>query len=145
MFLGKYQFFINDDHSLVIPPAFRPLLAQGIYITRGFEQNLMIMSEKVFQERYQQVASLNMADPLVRLLNRLILGNACSLEVGEDGHLVIPPDLASFAGLEKEIVLVGQGDYVEAWSPSNWEKQSSLLQDVEANSQRFAQLDLTMV
>ena len=60
------------------------------------------------------------------------------------GRFSIPPELAAFAGLEKEIILIGQGDYLEAWAPSAWEKQSGLLMDLAANSERFAQLDLTL-
>ena len=145
MFLGKYQLFMDDEHRLVIPPAFRELLAEGVYITRGFEQNLLVMSEKVFQEKYQRVVSLNMADPSVRLLLRLILANASRLDISAAGQVFIPPELTAFAGVEKEIILVGQGDYIEAWSPASWEKQSSRLLDIDANSERFARLNLALV
>ena len=144
MFLGQYKLFLNDDHSLVIPPGFRELLADGVYITRGFEQNLLIMSDKVFQEIYKRVVALNIADPFARLLLRLILGNASRLEFSESGHVFIPQDLTSFAGLEKDIILVGQGDYFELWSPASWDKQSSNLLDFDANTERFAQLDLAL-
>jgi DNA-binding transcriptional regulator/RsmH inhibitor MraZ len=56
----------------------------------------------------------------------------------------LPQDLLVFAGLEKEIVLVGQGDYIEAWAPADWGKQNIILLDTAANSARFAQLNLAM-
>jgi MraZ protein len=142
MFLGQYQLILNNDRSLLIPVPFRELLANGAYITRGFEQNLIIMSDKVFQEIYKRVVALNLTDPLARLLLRLILGNASKLEMNESGRMLIPQNLASFAGLEKDIVLVGQGDYFEVWAPAPWEKQSTKLLDADANTERFAQLDL---
>lgn len=145
MFLGKYKLSLDDDRSLVIPTAFRELLAGGVYITRGFEQNLLVMSEKVFQEKYKRVVSLNIADPNVRLLLRLILGNASSLDVSVTGRVFIPPELTSFAGVEKEIILVGQGDYFEVWAPPFWDKQTTILQDIDANTGRFAHLDLALV
>ena len=46
--------------------------------------------------------------------------------------------------LKNGMTLVGQGDHIEAWSPSAWEKQAGLLLDFESNSTRFAQLDLTL-
>jgi MraZ protein len=144
MFLGQYKLIVNDDHSLVIPPDFRELLADGVYITRGFEQNLWIMSEKVFQEIYKRVVSLNIADPLARLLLRLILGNATKLDLDKSGHVSLPQDLTSFAGFEKEIILVGQGDYFELWAPACWDKQACDLLDIDANTERFAQLDLAL-
>jgi MraZ protein len=144
MLLGQYRLFLDKDHQLVLPEAFRPQFEAGAYVTRGFEQNLLIMSEVEFQEIYRRVAALNIADPLARLLHRLILGNACKLEPGANGRMRLPQDLLSFAGLEKEIVLVGQGDYCEAWAPAGWDKQNSVLLDTLANSARFAQLNLAL-
>lgn len=144
MLLGQYRLFLDDDHQLVLPDAFRKSFEEGAYVTRGFEQNLLIMSEWEFQEIYKRVAGLNIADPLARLLHRLILGNAARLDLKANGHMRIPQELLSFAGVEKEIVLVGQGDYCEAWAPANWDKQGIVLLDTVANSARFAQLDLAL-
>ena len=144
MLLGQYRLFLDDDHQLELPEAFRDQFEHGAYVTRGFEQNLLIMSEKEFQEIYKRVAGLNIADPLARLLHRLILGNAAKLEISASGRISLPQDLLAFAGLEKDIVLVGQGDYCEAWAPVNWDKQTSILLDSAANSARFAQLDLAL-
>jgi MraZ protein len=144
MFIGTYRLFMEAERSLVVPPEFQAQLAQGACITRGFEQDLLLMSEQVFQEKCRRIASLNMADPSVRLLNRLILSNASRLEMDASGRLSIPAGLAAFAGLQKEIVLIGQGDYIEAWAPSTWEQQSGILMNVVANSDRFAHLDLTL-
>ena len=144
MLLGQVRLFLDDDHQLVLPEAFREQFTDGAYVTRGFEQNLLIMSVREFQEIYKRVAGLNIADPLARLLHRLILGNATKIEAGTSGRISLPQDLLSFAGLEKEIVLVGQGDYCEAWAPANWDKQTTILLDTAANSARFAQLDLAL-
>jgi MraZ protein len=144
MFLGQYKSSLDDDLGLVFPPGFRELLMDGAYITRGFEQNLLIMSEEVFLEIYKRVVTLNIADPLARLLLRLILGNATKLDLDKSGHVSLPQDLTSFAGLEKEIILVGQGDYFELWAPACWDKQACDLLDIDANTERFAQLDLAL-
>ncbi|MGA2489165.1 MAG: hypothetical protein ABSF99_03120 [Anaerolineales bacterium] len=142
MLLGQYQLSLDKDRSLVIPEPLRGLFADGAYITRGFENNLLIMSDRVFREKYQQIMALNMADPIARLLLRLILGNASKLEINQSGHVLIPQDLMSFANLEKDVRLVGLGDYLEVWAPTHWEKQSIILLDAEANAERFAHLDL---
>ena len=144
MLLGQVRLFLDDDRQLVLPEAFRAQFEHGAYITRGFELNLLIMSQSEFQEIYKRVAGLNIADPLARLLHRLILGSACKLEISASGQLRIPQDLLSFAGLDKEVVLVGQGEYCEAWAPENWDKQATVLLDTVANSARFAQLNLAL-
>ena len=144
MYLGQHHLFVDSDRHLIIPEPIRKIFVDGAYITRGFEDDLIMMSDKVFQEIYQRVVALNMADPLARLLLRLILGNASRIDMNNSGHIHIPENLMSFAGLEKEIVLVGQGDYIELWSPPNWEKQSAILLDIAANSERFSHLNLAL-
>jgi MraZ protein len=144
MYLGQHHLFVDSDRHLIIPEPIRIMFVDGAYLTRGFEDDLIMMSDKVFKEIYQRVVALNMADPLARLLLRLILGNASRIDMSNSGHIHIPENLMSFAGLEKEIVLVGQGDYIELWSPPNWEKQSAILLDTAANSERFSHLNLAL-
>ncbi len=144
MLLGQYQLTLGDQYALLVPAPFRELFSDGAYITRGFEQNLLIMGSRAFQEIYTRIAGLNLADPLARLLQRLLLGNASRLEMDEAGRMVIPHTLASFADLKKDVILVGQGDYLEAWEPAHWEKQSLDLLNTQANAGRFAQLDLAL-
>ena len=142
MLLGQYHLLFNKDHSLAIPEPLRGLFTEGAYVTRGFEQNLLIMSDRVFREKCQRIMALNIADPKARLLFRLILGNASKLEIGKSGQVLFPQDLITFAGLEKNAILIGLGDYLEVWAPTQWEEQSILLQDAEANAERFVHLDL---
>jgi len=144
MYLGLYHLDLDKDYRMVVPAGFRELFAQGAYVTRGFEQNLLVISEQDFQERYKQVAALNITDPDARLLQRLLLGNAVRIEINASGQVLLPLELMAFAGLEKEIILVGQGDYFEVWAPAQWEKQSAILLDTATNAGRFAHLDLSL-
>jgi len=144
MYLGQYHLDLDKDYRMVVPAGFRELFAQGAYVTRGFEQNLLVISEQDFQERYKQVAALNITDPDARLLQRLLLGNAVRIETNASGQVLLPLELMAFAGLEKEIILVGQGDYFEVWAPAQWEKQSAILLDTATNTGRFAHLDLSL-
>ncbi|HTX91571.1 MAG TPA: division/cell wall cluster transcriptional repressor MraZ [Anaerolineales bacterium] len=144
MFLGQYQLNLDENRRMALPASFRELLAGGAYVTRGFEQNLVIMSDQVFQEICKRIAGLNMADPLARLLLRLILGNASRLDVNESGNVALPKELSQVIGLDKELVLVGEGDYCEVWAPSGWEQQTNTLMDMAANAERFAGLDLAL-
>lgn len=144
MFLGQRHLELSENRSFVIPEEFRKLLANGLYVTRGFEKNLLIMSETVFKGIYQRIAGLNIADSQARLLQRLIIANATRLEMEENGSIQIPETLTAAADLKMEIVLVGQGEYAEVWSADAWREQSNTLLDIEANTNRFAQLDLAL-
>ncbi|HXF84984.1 MAG TPA: division/cell wall cluster transcriptional repressor MraZ [Anaerolineales bacterium] len=144
MFLGHYQHNLDEKGRLMIPARYRDLLAAGAFITQGFDKCLMVMTDAYFKEVYNRINSMNMADATARLLRRLILSNAYPVEVDKVGRILVPQNLRSFLGIENgELIVAGQGDYFEVWTPEDWKAQMDKLQDVAANEQRFATLDLS--
>jgi MraZ protein len=71
-----------------------------------------------------------------------VLGTAAQIDPDAKGGVSIPVDLKEFAGIRDQVVLVGQGDYVEIWSPEAWNGQEEQLRDAEANSSKYAGLSL---
>jgi MraZ protein len=144
MFLGQFQHNLDDKGRLMIPARFRDLLEGGAFITQGFDKCLMVMTESYFKQVYDRIEAMNLADPTARLLRRLILSNAYPVEVDKVGRIVVPQNLRAFLGIENgELVVAGQGEYFEVWTPALWSEQMAQLQDTEANIQRFSALDLS--
>ncbi len=144
MFLGQFQHNLDDKGRLMIPARYRDLLAAGAFITQGFDKCLMVMTDAYFKEVYERINNMNMADASARMLRRLILSNAYPVEVDKVGRILVPQNLREFLGITSgELTVAGQGDYFEVWTPADWKTQMDNLQDVEANQQRFATLDLS--
>lgn len=139
--LGKYARTLDVKNRITVPPAFQSELNGGAYMTQGFDRNVQVMTAAAFRQLYRQATSLNIADPLARLMLRLLLGSALELPAGKS-TLTIPDSLRGYAGLDGNVLLIGQGDYFEIWSPEEWGQQESQLQDVAANAGRFAALEL---
>ena len=143
MFLGNFQHNLDDKGRLMIPARFRELLDGRAYITQGFDKCLMVMSDSYFNQVSENLSQMNLADPNARLMRRMIFGTAFQVEVDKVGRVLVPQALREFAGLEGEAIVTGQGQYFEVWSPSSWNEQVKLIQDTEANNQRFATLNLS--
>jgi MraZ protein len=144
MFLGQFQHNLDDKGRLMIPARYRDLLAAGAFITQGFDKCLMVMTESHFNEVYAILNGLNIADPSARMLRRLILSTAYQVEVDKVGRILVPQNLREFLGVANgELIVVGQGEYFEVWAPAEWKAQMDNLQDVEANAQRFAALNVS--
>ena len=144
MFLGQFQHNLDDKGRLMIPARFRELLEGGAFITQGFDKCLMVMTESYFKQVYERIESMNLADPTARLLRRLILSNAYPVEADKVGRILMPQNLRTFLGIENgELIVAGQGEYFEVWTPALWSEQMAQLQDVEANNARFSTLDLS--
>ena len=144
MFLGRYEHSIDNKGRLTIPARFREQLAEGAYITQGFDNNLVIMPPSYFEKMYLSINQTRMTDPDARLVKRFIFSNADQVEVDKAGRILIPQFLRSAAGLENASVIVGAGDYLEVWSPELWSRQQELLENTEENNQRFAALDISV-
>jgi MraZ protein len=143
MFLGQFQHNLDEKGRLMIPARYRELLAAGAFITQGFDKCLMVMTDAYFAQVYDRINSMNLADPTARLLRRLILSNAYSVEVDKVGRILVPGNLRQVLALNGEAIVAGQGDYFEVWNPADWNEQMDQLQDIETNNQRFATLDLS--
>ncbi len=114
------------------------MISGGVYLTQGFDQNLLILTEAAFHEVFLRVSSLNIADPLVRSLSRMILSRAFFMKLGSKNVISLPADLMEYANLNEELVLVGQGNYLEIWSPDQWEQQKAQINDAKTNAHRFS-------
>ncbi len=144
MFLGQFEHTVDEKGRMTIPARFRELLEGGAYVTQGFDSNLIVLPTAAFQQIYQRVNQLSMTDPTTRQLKRLIFSYATRLEFDKAGRILLPQFLRETAGLDGSAVVVGVGDYFEIWSVQHWADQNNNLRDADANSQRFAALDLSL-
>ena len=142
MFLGKHSSKLDKYDRLSTPAQFREELSSRVYVTHGFDRNLLALTPVAFKEIYRRVVSLNIADPLARVLLRLILGTAHEVHIDQNGYLSIPEELREFANLHGNILLVGQGDYFEIWSADLWNSQEAQLNDTDTNSSRFSNINI---
>jgi MraZ protein len=143
LYFGKYIGACDEKNRVKIPSIFRDFHAGRVVITQGFDQNILVLPVDVFENLTRLLMALNIADPLVRRLQRMLIGRASFSEVDRYGNIKLPIGLKEFAGLEAEAVWVGQGKYLEIWSQALWQRQELDLLDVEANSQRFVSMNIT--
>lgn len=144
MFLGEYHHTLDEYGRLTLPAPYRALLPEDVFILHGLDENLMVLPPERFQVLYRQLQRLSLTDPTARQLRRLMFAAAAQTRVDRTGRIRIPPELRRRAGLEKDVVIVGVGDYFELWSPQAWQAQWKLLEDAEANAQRFAVFHLAL-
>jgi MraZ protein len=69
------------------------------------------------QEKLEALPSFN---PAARRIQRLLIGHATDLDMDGNGRLLLPAPLREYAGLEKKLVLLGQGKKFEIWSETLW-------------------------
>jgi MraZ protein len=143
MFLGQFRHTLDTKNRLTIPARYRDLLAEGAYVTRGFDGNLIVYTSATFHSISRQASETSVTDQAARQLKRLLFSNADFIEVDRAGRILIPDFLRESADLENEVVIAGMGDHFEIWSPERWMQQMQLLDDPQANAERFASLKIS--
>jgi MraZ protein len=132
---------LEPDNRLTLPDEIQEDYKEGLYITQGFDRNIMVLTMEAFESIYDRIITFNIADPVARLLLRMILGTAQRAEIEPDGKIPIPSSLREFANLERDVTIVGQGDFVELWSLDAWRVQEEKLLNVEPD--HFSTLHIT--
>ena len=125
MFLGTHTPKLDDKGRLILPAKFRDELADGLVITRFQERCLAIWPISSFVEMTKTVRSASSSQLDVRDYQRMIASGASDETPDKQGRITIPPHLRSYAGLDKDCVVVGAIDRVEVWNAAAWEEYST--------------------
>lgn len=121
MFLGEYDHSVDDKGRMAIPAKFRAGLAEGLVVTRGFDQNLLMYPMTMWRELSARVNALPQTDPASRTLRRLLFGSAADFELDKQGRILLPANLRSYAGIESEAVVAGMDTFIEIWAKDRWQ------------------------
>ncbi|MDX1755756.1 MAG: division/cell wall cluster transcriptional repressor MraZ [Marinobacter sp.] len=125
-FLGSHAINMDAKGRMAIPAKLREELAQlcgsRIVLTASADEErcLLIYPEPQWKQVEEQLNGLPTMKKAVRRLQRIMLGYATPLELDSAGRVLVPPTLRNFAGLEKKLMLVGQGKKLELWSEERW-------------------------
>lgn len=130
MFRGSSDISLDTKGRIAIPARYRDALMAGcggcLVATIDIQDKcLFIYPQPEWEKIERQIAALPTFNPDTRRLQRLLIGHARELELDGSGRALIPPELRSYAELEKEVTLVGQGHRLELWSQANWLAQRS--------------------
>ncbi|SPT53923.1 cell division protein MraZ [Actinomyces bovis] len=121
MFMGTHAPRLDDKGRLILPAKFREELAGGVVITRGQDHCLYAFPVKEFEEMYHQLRSAPLAQKQARDYVRVMLSGADQQVPDKQGRITLPQNLRAYAGLERDLAVVGSGARVEIWDAKAWE------------------------
>lgn len=125
MFMSEYNHTLDTKGRLIIPAKFREVLGEEFVISKGMDSCLFVYANDDWNAFEQKLTSLPLINKEARQFARFFLAGAATVEVDKQGRILLPAALREFAGLEKDVVLVGVGSRVEIWSKDKWENMNS--------------------
>jgi len=116
---------MDSKGRFAVPTRIRETLASAcegrlVITAHNEERCLLVYPEPQWQELLPKIEALPNLNKAASRLQRLLIGYACPLELDGNGRLLLPPTLREFAGLDKKLMLVGQGKKLELWSEESW-------------------------
>ena len=130
MFRGDSKLTIDVKGRIAIPTKYREMILgqsdSQIVITINInpsERCLWLYTLSEWIEIEQKLVKLPSLDPAAQRLKRILMGHASDGELDSSGRILLPVTLREFAGLEKHVLLVGQGNKFEIWNESTWNEQ----------------------
>ena len=128
MFRGVTHLALDNKGRLAVPARHRSaLMADGdgrLVLTADPSHCLLLYPLAAWEPIQQRLMSLSSFNGKIRGLQRLLVGHADDVELDSAGRILVPPALRQYAGLDKRVVLVGQGNKFELWDEDKWEQST---------------------
>ena len=131
IFRGSFEHALDAKHRLTVPAKFRAALAGGVVlaasheVTPGSPRSVSVWTPEGYEEfTAQTLAGLNPSSPRARELKRFFFNFSHDTELDSANRVMIPPKLMGYAGLGKEVVVVGSGECLEIFDRSKYEGYS---------------------
>jgi len=119
---GTYPRTLDDKNRLALPKRVRDLLKDltTLFVTPGPDQSLWLYTEVELERLAGQLDQTPATDAEARVFRRLYFAQTEAVDLDKTGRMLIPERLAQFAGLQKEVTLIGVRDHLELWDAAKW-------------------------
>jgi MraZ protein len=120
MFLGEYQYSIDEKKRLAIPTKFRQKLGKKAVITRGLDNCLFLYPLKEWEKLAEKLSKLPISQADARGFSRIMLAGAMEVDLDALGRILVPDYLKQYASLNKKVIVAGLYNRVEIWDEDKW-------------------------
>ena len=130
MFLGTYEPKLDDKGRVILPARFREDMEGGIVLTRGQEHCIYAFPAQEFEQMTVELRRAPLSSKQARDYVRVLLSGAYKEVPDKQGRITLPPDLRKYAGLDRELTVIGAGSRAEIWNSQAWNDYLSVQEDV---------------
>lgn len=126
MFRGINAVNLDSKGRFAVPTKYREQLQDKcsgqLVVTIDTEAACLLMYPlkewEAIEAKLQELPSFNVQ---ARRIQRLLIGHATEVDMDNNGRILLPPLLRDYAALDKEMVVIGQGNKFELWDKQHWE------------------------
>jgi MraZ protein len=134
-FVGTHEPLLDDKGRLILPARFRPRLEEGIVLTKGQERCVVVWPASVFGSYAATLREQSLTSERHRAFARVFFSSAFDQVPDKQGRISLPGPLRDYAGLARELTVIGQDTRIEIWDRTAW---ATWLRDAET---RYSAVD----
>ena len=131
MYRGSSFHTTDVKGRIIIPKRFRDVISHRdghrLMVSR-MDRSLVVYALREWEKIESKILSLAEKNDNMRRFRRVFIGGAFECVWDKQDRILVPPTLRGYAGLDKEIVLVGVLDHFEIWSRENWDKENATME-----------------
>lgn len=123
MLTGEFHHTLDPKGRVFVPARWREELGKGggeVIVTKGLEGCLYVMTKENFAARGEEIEQSPLSSKAMRDYLRLYFSGSSEETIDRQGRMNIPAPLRAYAGLDKDVVLIGVSSRGEIWSEKAW-------------------------
>lgn len=129
MLIGEYKSRVGEKKRVSLPKKFRDELGENLILTRGYENALLVVNEKLWKKVATEVIDGSFISKDIRDTSRFLVGGAKEITLDEQGRFVIPQSLSEYATIKEDVVFIGLINWVEIWDKDKWNERLEYLKE----------------
>jgi len=114
-FVGKVEYQLDDRKRVPIPPIYRGAFDAGGYLSMGIDPCIQLHTPESFAATAAIIEAIPAETEEGDDARRAFFGSAGAVQKDAQGRITLGPEFLSYAGLSKDVVVVGVGDKLEIW------------------------------
>ncbi|MDZ7800806.1 MAG: division/cell wall cluster transcriptional repressor MraZ [Trueperaceae bacterium] len=129
---GEYQYAVDDKGRVIVPPAFREFVEDGMVVTRGMEGCLYVFPLPAWRRIEARLTELPLTDPEARKFVRFFYSGAAKAKLDGAGRITLPATLRTFADVDAAqgaVVIAGAPNRLEVWNETRWQANLAKVQE----------------
>ncbi|MCD6223445.1 MAG: division/cell wall cluster transcriptional repressor MraZ [Deltaproteobacteria bacterium] len=132
MFRGRYEHIIDEKGRVNVPTKFKEAMPKGSFVVLTFFDRCIycypLEQWKVIEKK---AGNLPITSQAARRFKRIFFSSAIDVRIDSHRRILVPLLLRNDAGIEKEVVFIGNLDHVELWAKEKWCEESEELRKNE--------------
>lgn len=126
-FVGEFKHSVDNKGRVIIPARLRNNLQETIYLCKGFETCLLILPLEEINKIACKIENDSLTNEGKRKFSRAFFSSMIEAGFDSQGRILIPNNLRNYAKINTDVIIVGNGFYIEIWEKNIWEKNISEL------------------